>query len=247
MVAIMQTEQLLDSTFEKIAEYIIRDHSFFCEYQPIVSLKSGEIFGYEALARFSYMGQLVRPDKVFQSLHGDLKKLNHLETIVTAHQLKMAPQSKKIFINYDPHSAVYDMIALGDVFNDYSEPDNLVFELIEDTHELEEEHRDALIHFLRDRKAEIAIDDFGKHKSFFSFELLNLAEYIKLDRELVVLARNRSTYFDFIFALIKFAHSHGKNVILEGVETHDDLQLASRLEVDYVQGFLYRSDFITER
>ena len=44
-------------------------------------------------------------------------------------------------------------------------------------------------------------------------------------------------------ALINYAHSAGKKVILEGVETLDDLHFAKQLNVDLVQGFYYRELF----
>jgi EAL domain-containing protein (putative c-di-GMP-specific phosphodiesterase class I) len=45
-------------------------------------------------------------------------------------------------------------------------------------------------------------------------------------------------------SLISYAHSAGKKVILEGVETIEDLHFARQLNVNFVQGFYYRNLFI---
>jgi EAL domain-containing protein (putative c-di-GMP-specific phosphodiesterase class I) len=44
-------------------------------------------------------------------------------------------------------------------------------------------------------------------------------------------------------SIIDYAHGAGKKVILEGVETTVDLQLAKQLQVDYVQGFYFKKQF----
>ena len=44
-------------------------------------------------------------------------------------------------------------------------------------------------------------------------------------------------------SIINYAHSADKKVILEGIETHEDLQLAQQLKCDFVQGFYYHDSF----
>jgi EAL domain-containing protein (putative c-di-GMP-specific phosphodiesterase class I) len=44
-------------------------------------------------------------------------------------------------------------------------------------------------------------------------------------------------------SIIDYARSTDKKVILEGVETYDDLTLAKQLTCDFVQGFHYCDRF----
>ena len=50
-----------------------------------------------------------------------------------------------------------------------------------------------------------------------------------------------------VTSLIDYAKKSNKQVILEGIETEEDLDFAKKLGVDYVQGFLYRPQFINVR
>ncbi len=44
-------------------------------------------------------------------------------------------------------------------------------------------------------------------------------------------------------SIIDYAHSTNKKVILEGVETYEDLQLAQQLKCDFVQRLLLSRPF----
>ena len=44
-------------------------------------------------------------------------------------------------------------------------------------------------------------------------------------------------------SIIDYAHSTNKKVILEGVETYEHIQIAQKLNCDFVQGFYYCDRF----
>lgn len=59
-----------------------------------------------------------------------------------------------------------------------------------------------------------------------------------------VLEKRLSAHFMiFVSKIIDFAHATGKKVILEGVETLEDLSFAKKLNVDFVQGFYFKGQF----
>ncbi len=76
-----------------------------------------------------------------------------------------------------------------------------------------------------------------------SVAVMQLVEWIKLDKY-VLKMQDDVSYMVFVSKIIEFAHVTGKRVILEGVETAEDLAFAERIGVDYVQGFFYRDNFI---
>ena len=47
-----------------------------------------------------------------------------------------------------------------------------------------------------------------------------------------------------IKAMIDYARAAGKKTILEGIETQEDFNFAKAINVDYVQGFLFKEQFI---
>jgi len=46
--------------------------------------------------------------------------------------------------------------------------------------------------------------------------------------------------------LLNYAREENKKTVLEGIETENDLAIARELNVDYVQGYLFRPEFINK-
>jgi EAL domain-containing protein (putative c-di-GMP-specific phosphodiesterase class I) len=72
--------------------------------------------------------------------------------------------------------------------------------------------------------------------------VIQLVNYIKLDKY-VLDNKSNVNFMLLVESLINYARSAGKKVILEGVETAEDLHFAKKLKVDFVQGFYYRERF----
>jgi EAL domain-containing protein (putative c-di-GMP-specific phosphodiesterase class I) len=100
----------------------------------------------------------------------------------------------------------------------------------------------AMIDNLSKNNIHTAIDDLCNPHSMVSTAVIQLVEYIKLDKY-VVSNRTNNNFMLLVKSMISYAHSTNKKVILEGVETIEDLQFAKQLNVDFVQGFLYRKQF----
>jgi EAL domain-containing protein (putative c-di-GMP-specific phosphodiesterase class I) len=96
----------------------------------------------------------------------------------------------------------------------------------------------AMIDNLSNNNIRTAIDDVCNPQSMVSTAVIQLVNYIKLDKYVL---RNKSNvnFMLLVESLIYYAHSAGKKLILEGVETVDDLHFATKLNVDFVQGFYY--------
>ena len=53
--------------------YMLDNNCYATEYQPFVSVETGQVIGYEALARFVLRGQNIFPSVVMEKYHSDLK------------------------------------------------------------------------------------------------------------------------------------------------------------------------------
>jgi len=91
-----------------------------------------------------------------------------------------------------------------------------------------------------------ALDDFGQEGALYFSSLLEKVDFIKFDRAIFLKAHGHAGYRHLLNGFIGFAHANGQKVVIEGIETNQDLDLARQLGADYVQGFLYRDRFISK-
>ncbi len=217
------------------------------EYQPIISLTNKEIFAYECLARFyDHKNNAMRPDLVYSSLHDSPLSLFQVEYQQKKLQLSYAINDHDIFVNLDQDS-YFSSGVIGQsnpflkLFKEFQKS-NVVVELIENSEINDAIMSLAMIDNLAKSNIHTAIDDVCNPQSMISTSVIQLVNYIKLDK-FVVKNRNNRNFMLLVKSIIDYAHSADKKVILEGVETYGDLQLAQQLKCDFVQGFYYRDRF----
>ena len=100
-----------------------------------------------------------------------------------------------------------------------------------------------MIKILAQNNIKTAIDDVFGPLSMLSFEVIQLVNYVKLDKY-VVQNKNNKELMILVKAIVDYARISGKKTILEGIETKNDLLIAQELNVDFVQGFLFKDQFI---
>jgi diguanylate cyclase (GGDEF)-like protein/PAS domain S-box-containing protein len=91
---------------------------------------------------------------------------------------------------------------------------------------------------LRARGIRISIDDFGTGYSSLGYLPRLPVDTLKIDRTFVADLGVNSTAQSLIVGMISLAHSIGKKVVVEGVETKEQLELLKNIGCDEIQGFL---------
>lgn len=209
-------------------------------YQPIVDLKTGEIFAYEMLMRPLH-DDFKSPLEVLtvarnQSKLGRLERLIIFKAFESIRENQDKLQKVKLFINSIPNQTLSESDlwqltqSYGDLFY------KAVIEVIE-TESDSPSQMQLKIKIVREMGMMVAIDDFG---SGYSNEMRILSiqpEVIKIDMEMVQGVHSDPDKKVLIANLLQFCHSRGSRVIAEGVEEAEDLRTIIELGVDFVQGY----------
>lgn len=222
-------------------EMLVDKNLFLYHFQPIISARTGDIFGYEALMRTdSSIGlnplEILAAAKEYGRLY-DIEKATLFNVMDCFAHRREVFGDKKVFINTIPGHFLNenDLSALIDRHGNYM--DRFVFELTE-----QESMSDKELDSLRRLSgssgvSQIAIDDFGTGHS----NIVNLLRYapqiIKIDRYLVQEICKSQNKQLFVRNVVEFAKLNGILTLAEGVETSNELHQLIDLGIDLIQGY----------
>lgn len=209
-------------------------------FQPIVSLKTGEIFAYEALMR-SKLEVFKSPTEVLKVATAQFK-LKELENMIVSKAIEDAYGKKeqingaKIFIN-----SITSQIMPEDIFDNIQDKygdflKQIVIEITEAEDNTPAKMRQKVA-AIKKYGMDIAIDDFG---SGYSNELRIIAinpDVVKLDLDLIQGIHSDKDKQVLCTNIITYCHSKDIEIVAEGVEDKEDLQKIIDIGADYVQGF----------
>lgn len=226
-----------------IIKKIIDEKTYRTEYQPFICIKNNNVFAYEALARFEYNNIKFRPDYVLQTCHDDIELFSKLELLLKEYQFKNRPNNgSKLFVNFDLHS-ISEKDQVNKFMEFFSLQNNFVIELVENSYQ--KINTQKLVEVFRKFEFEFAVDDFFKEDSSLSIFLLNHCDYLKLDKDILHQLKSNKYFFHIVKGIVDFVHSQEKKIIIEGVETTEELDIARNLNIDIAQGFLFKEKFIS--
>jgi diguanylate cyclase (GGDEF)-like protein len=226
-----------ESTRPRWDDYYLTSH-----FQPLYSLSHQKQVGFEALLRGEQAdGTLVPPAVLFAprplSDEGALDRASHVVHLGNAQRL--IPDEAWIFLNILPATFVAqgyaDQLA-GIVRMAGLEPDRIVLEILESHGGSVDEMSRAAARY-REHGFLIAVDDFGAGQSNLDRLFRIRPDFVKLDGELIR-ATIPGTQQSILPKLVSLLHQAGMLVVVEGVETTEELSLAVESNVDFAQGFL---------
>lgn len=212
-------------------------------YQPIVSLGSGQVYGYEALSRISDSKLQLNIDQMFR-LADKKGKAWELETLCRAKALENAvclDPDKKLFLNVNSNIIYDDKFKTGFTKTRVSEyglnANNIIFEITERAAILDSSAFLGSINHYKDQNYGIAIDDVGAGYSGLNVIASVRPGIIKLDMNLVRNIDEDETKQLLCKAMVDFGKSAGIQLIAEGIETEEELKVLIKLGVDLGQGY----------
>ena len=218
-------------------EYFLTSH-----FQPLYSLSHQKQVGFEALLRGEQDdGTLVPPVVLFaprpSSDEGALDRASHAVHLANAR--KSLPDDAWLFLNILPATFIAEGYAdhLAMIVRAVGlEPERVILEILE-SHGGSVDDMSRVAALYREHGFLIAVDDFGAGQSNLDRLLRIRPDLVKLDGELIR-ATGHGTEQPILPKLVSLLHLAGMLVVVEGVETTEELILAVESNVDFAQGFL---------
>lgn len=246
IIEVFNEEMLEDILIEGLLKKAIDNKEFVVNFQPIYSVNKKMIIGAEALVRWVRDGKVIYPDKFIHIAKrtGDIYEIDNYvlkeACIFCKEKRKEGFKDFQVSVN-----ASYRFLKqhkfidkLKDVLDEVGlDPNGLKLEITED--EVLEDAK-QVVELLKEIKAlgvMIALDDFGVGYSSFSYIKILPIDTIKIDRSLLSKIENDRKTVAIIETLIKLAHTLELDVIAEGVEMQDQLDLLKTLNCDKIQGY----------
>ncbi len=211
-------------------------------FQPIVSLRSRDVVGVEALARLSTSAGQVSPTD-FLPLVAAAGRLDDLiEGAFRAFPSVGDAYDDEIYLAINVGAnQLRDPLFLDRLLNsaeaNHLEPHRIVLELSETELTAGDEASARSIDSIRRLGMRIAVDDMGTGFSNLSTLIAVRPEIVKIDRS-IVLGLPHRPWDRVVAALVDVADSIGATVVAEGVETESQLLALEALGVPCVQGYL---------
>jgi diguanylate cyclase (GGDEF)-like protein len=217
----------------EIETLLDREAPLYPVFQPLVSLSTGRVLGYEALSRFPEPPGRA-PDSWFsQATRVGLGPRLEAAALRTALAREGRPAGTFLSVNVSPS-------ALASPEVQAALPLDMTGLVVEITEQEIANDLDALVlqlDELRARGARIALDDAGAGYSGLQQVMRVQPDVIKLDRSLVQGVDQDPAKEALIDSFVRFARRTGASVLAEGIETMEELRLLADLDVSYGQGF----------
>lgn len=235
---------------EKDLRLAISRKEFRIRYQPVVSLRTGRVAGFEALLRWEHPRRGLLLPGSFIEVAETAGLLSGIFEVIFPQILSQVQQWQEgqhegppVFINVnlsrgqirDPHlvERIDAMMTENPV-----QPFTLGFELTESMM-VDDQAVLATLRALKARDIRLLLDDFGTGYS----SLANLKNYpidsLKVDRSFLRELGTSGDNTEIVRAIVSLAHSMRMEVTVEGIESENQLRFVTGLGCEYGQGFYF--------
>ncbi len=229
----------------------VERQEFLVYYQPIVSLTTGRISGFEALVRWQHpIRGLIAPTE-FIPVAEETGLINAINTWVlqsACHQLSIwqhhpvTPEpltmsvnlSARLFLQPNLVEQIDRIIYENKINSAYLELEITESVIMENTRAIK-----IILQQLKQRKIKLIMDDFGTGYSSLSYLHSFPFNALKIDKSFVKRMQENKENMGLVPAMIGIANSMGMSAIAEGVETQEQLALLRSLNCDFAQGYLF--------
>lgn len=220
-------------------------------FQPIVSLPSGDISGFEALARWQHPERKLVSPADFIPLAEETGLIVPLGMQIFKESCRQLRRWQQMFPHQTPLTMSINLSGKQFVQKDLVEEIDRIIKnceikpnsiRIEVTESVVMDNAVSAIEILKKLKligVQLSIDDFGTGYSSLSYLHSFPFDILKIDRSFVTRMALDKDSRSIVETIIALAGKLDKRVVAEGVETEQDKEILADLNCDYAQGYLF--------
>ena len=225
-------------------------------YQPKIDISTGKVNGVEALVRWQHPEHGIIPPDEFIGIaeqNGMIDALTYqvIETaIIQCHRWRESGMNIKIAINLSARNLNNPELPdwIEDKLNQYNLPAGMLeMELTENAIMVDISCASNIFKQLSELGIPLSIDDFGTGMSSLAYLSRLPVSKLKIDRSFVMDMLQNGNNEVIVRSTIDLAHNLGFQVIAEGVETIEILNLLKQLSCDCAQGYFFTPPLPAEK
>jgi diguanylate cyclase (GGDEF)-like protein/PAS domain S-box-containing protein len=248
---VMHEEALTRMKIENLLRKGLEQEQFRNFYQPIVSLQTRRVVGFEALIRLQQDDHTLMTPGDFLAVAEETGIILTLGLWIlreACHQLRnwqmifpnCCPKtvsinlSAKFFLRLDLIERIEEILSESGL-----EPQNLRLEITESQIINSVESAVQVLLQLKAKGIHLSIDDFGTGYSSLSYLHRLPVDTLKIDRSFVSQLGLSGDSSEIVRTIVLLAHNLGLEVVAEGVETAEQLTRLKEIGCDYGQGYFF--------
>ncbi|WP_166244247.1 EAL domain-containing protein [Paenibacillus turpanensis] len=224
-----------------------KKHDVIPFFQPIVSIRTQQIFGYETLGRGVTEGRMYSLGPFFKDPSVSDERHIEVDRQLRAKAMRALVQSgseSKLFINIKPawifkawqETGILQTLELAKQAG--FDPSRLVIEITEEEFHGRLYELTEIVEVYRQAGCTIAVDDVGSGFSNFDRIAVLQPKILKVDLNILKKSASHQGYRALLKSFSILASQMGSALLVEGVERPDDLQNALHAGARYVQGYM---------
>jgi diguanylate cyclase (GGDEF)-like protein/PAS domain S-box-containing protein len=228
----------------------LTDGSLVVQYQPILSLRTSRTAGFEALVRWRHPTRGLLSPAEFIDIAEESELIHAVGSRVLTSAIATAVRWPRRDNRHPPYVSVNVSVrqfrvhrfadtVRGVLDRHRLSPDRLVLEITESLLLRDDDQVWEELNRLRDWGLRIAIDDFGTGYSALGYLRQVPLDIVKLDRVFISTVATSNRQRALVAGIVGLVNALGLDVVAEGIETVEQLDICTQLGCSYGQGFLF--------
>ena len=255
----MHTQAMAILHLESDLRKAVANNEIIVHYQPIVDLKTSNIVGFEALSRWHHPTQGIISPNIYISIAEEVGCIIDIGDLVLDQACQQYSRWREVTgfelefgvsVNLSGKQLYDDRFVekVNAVLAKYNlAPSNLRLEITESV--LMENHEVAIYNLqkLNQLGTCFAMDDFGTGYSSLSYLYRFPISEMKIDRGFIKDMAEGRISREIVQAVIKLGENFDIDVIAEGIETAEQMDVLRQLGCPYGQGYFFSKPLDTEK